>query len=291
MHFDLLIHQSTNKAKTTWNIVKSLTKNKTNNDKNNINDTIHNQNIANAFNLYFASVADNITNNSLKTNCVNNDDPLTYLRSKFNQPSSIFILNNTTTYEINKIIQSMKPKDSHGYDEISVKILKMSAPYILSPLTYIFNKILSKGIFPERLKFSEIKAVYKKGTVSDFSNYRPISLLTSFSKIIEKLIYNRLYHYLDQHQLFAKEQHGFRQNTSNETAAFSLLNTIFSFLEKKEIVGLFLDLQKGFDCVNHDILLAKLNFYGVSGKANKLLESYIKDRYQRVIIKGKFTNN
>jgi hypothetical protein len=72
----------------------------------------------------------------------------------------------------------MKPKDSQGYDEISIRLLKMSAPFILSPLTYIFNKILSKGIFPERLKFSEIKPLYKKGNVSDFSNYRPISLLT-----------------------------------------------------------------------------------------------------------------
>jgi hypothetical protein len=117
-------------------------------------------------------------------------------------------------------------------------------------------------------------------------------VLTSFSKIIEKLIYNRLYHYLDQHKLFTKEQHGFRQNASTEMAAFSLLNTIFSFLEKKEIVGgLFLDLQKAFDCVNHNILLTKLNFYGVTGRANKLFESYIKDRYQRVIIKDNFSNN
>jgi len=76
-----------------------------------------------------------------------------------------------------------------------------------------------------------------------------------------------------------------------ETAAFSLLNTILSPLDKKKIVGgLFLDLQKAFDCVNHDILLSKLNFYGISGKANKLLESYIKDRYQRVVMKDKFSN-
>jgi hypothetical protein len=186
----------------------------------------------------------------------------------------------------------MKPKDSHGYEEISIRILKISAPFILSPLTHIFNKIIYKGIFPERLKYSEVKPIFKKGKVSDFSNYRPISLLTSFSKIFEKLIYNRLYQYLDHHQLFVKEQHGFKQNTSTETATFSLLNTIFSCLEKKEIVGgLFLDLQKAFDCVNHDILLEKLKFYGVSGKANKLFKSYIKDRYQRVIIKDKFNIN
>jgi len=185
----------------------------------------------------------------------------------------------------------MKLKDSHGYDEISTKILKMSAPYILSPLTYISNKILSTGIFPDRLKFSEVKPLYKKANTSDFSDYRPISLLPSFSKIIEKIMYKRLYHYLDQQKVFVDEQHGFRQKTSMETAAFSLLNTILSSLDKKKIVGgLFLDLQRAFDCVSNNILLSKLNFYGISGKANKLLESYITDRYQRVVMKDKFSN-
>ena len=291
MYFDSLIQKSTNKAKTTWNIVKLLLNNDTNNNKNTVNDNTNNQNIANALNSYFTSVVDNIIHNSLKTNCLNNVNPLLYLKSKLNQPSSIFIIKNTTTYEINKIIQSMKPKNSHGYDEISIKILKTSAPFILSPLTYIFNKIISKGIFPERLKFSEIIPVHKKGNESDFSNYRPISILPSFSKIIEKMLYNRLYHYFTQHKLFAKEQHGFRQNNSTDTAAFSLLNTIFSSLEQKKIVGgLFLDLQKAFDCVNHNILLSKLEFYGVSGMANKVFESYIKERYQRVMIKDKYFN-
>jgi hypothetical protein len=82
------------------------------------------------------------------------------------------------------------------------------------------------------------------------------------------------------------------KKTSTETAAFSLLNAILSSLDKKKIVGgLFFDLQKAFDCVNHDILLSKLNFYGISGMANKLMKSYIKDRYQRVVLKDKFSNN
>ena len=147
------------------------------------------------------------------------------------------------------------------------------------------------GIFPERLKFSEAKPLYKKGNSSDFSNYRPISLLTYFSKVIEKVIYKGLYHYLDQQKVFVSEQHGFRQKTSTKTASFTLLNTILSSLDKKEIVGgLFLDLQKVFVWVNHDILLSILNYYGISGKANKLLKSYIKNRYQRVVIKDKFSN-
>ena len=128
-------------------------------------------------------------------NCSNYKDPLSYLRQNFKQPSFTIKLRNTNTH---KIIQSVKLKDSRGCDESSVRILKKSALYILSPLTYIPNKILTMGIFPERLKFSEVKPLYKKGNGSDLSNYRPISLLTSFSKVTEKLIYKRLYHYLDQ---------------------------------------------------------------------------------------------
>jgi hypothetical protein len=104
----------------------------------------------------------------------------------------------------------MKLKDSHGYDGISTRILKMSAPYILSPLMHIVNKILSMGIFPDRLKFSEFKPLYKDGNTLDFSNYRPISLLTSFSKVIEKILYKRLYHYLEQQKVFVNEHHDFR---------------------------------------------------------------------------------
>ena len=150
--------------------------------------------IANAFNSYFSSVAENlIIKNFSGKNTINNNDPITYSRQNFRQFSSSIKLNNTTTREIGKIIDSLKSKDSYGYDEISSKILKISAPCVLFPRTYIFNKILSTGVFPERLKFSELRPLFKKGDKTEFSNYRPISLLTTFSKITEKIIYKRLY--------------------------------------------------------------------------------------------------
>jgi hypothetical protein len=109
--------------------------------------------IANVFNTYFTSVADNLLNkNFSETDTTNNDDPMTYLQQNFKYCHSQLKLKNITTYEINKIINCLNSKTSHGYDEISDKILKASAPFILSPLTYIFNKILSSGIFPDQLK-------------------------------------------------------------------------------------------------------------------------------------------
>jgi len=173
-------------------------------------------------------------------------------------------------HEIGKIIHSLKCKDSYGYDEISSRILKISAPYVLSPLTYIFNKILSTGIFPERLKFSEVRPLFKNGDITEFSNYRPISLLTSFSKIIEKIIYKRLYSYLNDNNILVDDQYGFREKLSTKMAIYTLLNNVLSSLGRKNLVGgLFCDLQKGSDCVNHEILLAKMKFYGISGTANK----------------------
>ena len=166
----------------------------------------------------------------------------------------------------------MKCKDSYGCDKISTRILKISAPYVLYLLTYIFNKVLSTGIFPERLKFSEVRPLFKKGDITEFSNYGPISLLTSFSKIIEKIISKRLYSYLNGNNILVDDQYGFRKQLSTEMATYTLLNNVLSSLDGRNLVGgLFCNLQKAFDCVNHEMLLAKMEFYGISGIANKLI--------------------
>jgi hypothetical protein len=114
---------------------------------------------------------------------------------------------NTTTYETEKIIHSLKSKNSQGYDEIPSRILKVSTPDVLSPLTCIFNKILQTGTFPDRLKFSEVKPLYKKGNKTKLCNYRPISLLPTFSKIIEKIIYKRLYSHLNKNNIYILKQY------------------------------------------------------------------------------------
>ena len=145
--------------------------------------------------------------------------------------------------------------------------------------------MLSTGIFPDRLKFSDSKPIYKKDDKTVITNYRPISLLPVFSKIFEKMIYKRLYYHLTLNGMLVKEQFGFRCNSSTEIAIYTLINNILSSLHNRTIVGgLFCDLQKAFDCVNYDILLSKMKFYGIRGVANRLMESYLRNRYQRVII-------
>ena len=132
-----------------------------------------------------------------------------------------------------------------GHESWESRILKISAPCILSPLTYVFNKILSLGIFPDRMKLSIIRPLYKKLNTKELENYRPISLLTVFSKILEKIIYKRLYSYLEKYKILSDDQFGFREKLSTRSAANVLINSILTSFDKNKFVGgLFCDITK-----------------------------------------------
>jgi hypothetical protein len=287
LYYNRKIIESPNRITTIWNIAKHLT------GRNNIPKEIHiikhddceiedQCKISQLFNEYFQTIAEKInTTRNNKPEIV----PLKYLVQAFNKPFPKIMVKNTTSTEIEKIIKSLKPSNTYGYDEISTQILKYSLHMISSPSTYIFNLALSTGIFPARMKYSVVKPLLKKGDKSNMSNYRPISLLTSFSKILEKIIYIRLYKHLITHNILAKEQYGFRENSSTQKAIFNLLKDITNAVNnKRKVGGIFCDLHKLFDCVNHEILLAKLEFCGVAGNFRRLIRSYPEHRYQRVEI-------
>jgi len=186
---------------------------------------------------------------------------------------------------MSKIITELKHKNSCGYDKVTTRILKTVSPFIVSPLTHICNRMLSTGTFPDRLKYSEMKPIYKKGDKTQITNYRPISLLPVLSKIFEKVLYKRLYNHLSSNNILVKEQFGFRCNTSTEMAIYALINNILLSLNTKTLVGgLFCDQQKAFDCVNYEILLSKMKFYGITSVASKQMESYVRNNYQGVVI-------
>jgi hypothetical protein len=172
-----------------------------------------------------------------------------------------------------------------------MRILKASAPFISSPLCRLINTSLNSGVFPARFKYSVITPLHTKGDKNNVSNYIPVSLLTSFSKIFERIIYNRLITHCTSNNIFTYSQFGFRKKLSTDKAAYKLINDILAALNNKQIVGgMFFDLEKAFDCVNHDILLAKMEYYGMRGVMYTLIKSYLEDRYQRVKFNNKFSN-
>ena len=262
MVFSKRVFKSNNKTRTTWNIINELLGKQ--NFKQDIqkltiegNHLTNQQNIADAFNKYFSSIKDNTNSNNLENTRHKNKLAYSYLV----QGVDIFaplVFKSFSTGEIISIIKSLKTKNSFGYDEISTELIKISASYICSPLTYIWNKSISTGIFPERLKYSIIKPLHKKGDKTDPTNYRPISMLTSFSKVLEKTLYNRLIEYLNINNILNAQQFGFRKGLATEDAIFKLLHEILNALNNKEMVGsIFFDLAKAFDSVDHSILIKK----------------------------------
>jgi hypothetical protein len=182
-----------------------------------------------------------------KTTHKNNLHAIDYLNLNFGHSFPDIQWKYTSTYEIQNIIKSLKPKNSYGFDEISVKILKISSPFVLSPLTYIFNKALSSGVFPDRLKHSIVKPIYKHGNKLNMSNYRPISILTSFSKVLEKLLHIRISEHITKINILASEEFGFRAESSTVKATYKLLDEILAAMNSKAlVVGIFCDLSKAF---------------------------------------------
>jgi len=202
-------------------------------------------------------------------------------------------LKSVTESEIYEINKSLKWKTSYGYDEVPPWIVKLSMPFISSPLIYICNKMLSTGTFPTWLKkFSQVLPLFKKGNKTEMSDYRPVSLLTSFCKIFEKVIYNRLLQHTKENNIIDPDQYGFKNNSSTELAIFKLINqTLLHINNKSSVCGIFCDLTKAFDTVNHDILISKLEYYSIIGRTNKLMKSYLSNQYQRITIKTSHVSN
>ena len=198
---------------------------------------------------------------------------------------SFFILPCTST-EIFNIINLQKVK-STNLSNIHMKVIKS----ISVPLSFILEKILNlcmlQGVYPSSLKMARVVPLHKAGDCSDINNYRPISTLSNLNKIFERILHHRIENFIEKHNLISRFQFGFRTGKSTTMAIFHLVQDILVGLEGgRYTICLFLDLKKAFDSVNHQILLEKCNFYGLRGKINDLIRSYLTDRSQYVAFNG-----
>lgn len=189
--------------------------------------------------------------------------------------------------EVFEIVKKCKNQKSLDCNDIDMIVVKRVIEAIIKPFTYICNLSLQTGRFPDRMKIAKVIPLYKSGNKHHFTNYRPVSLLPQFSKILEKLFNNRLEKFIDKHKLLTESQYGFRSSRSTSLALLDSIECITNSIDKKQYVaGLFIDLSKAFDTIDHDILIRKLERYGVRGVALDWVRSYLGDRKQFVKLNG-----
>ena len=287
-YYDNQFNKFIKNSKQTWKVIREIIGSKKQKDQlpdffrsdgRIISDYLE---IANGFNNFFSQVGPNLASEIGVSELhyesyLGRSNPISF---EFSRISEIDIL---------KICKQLKPKVSSGADFISNKLLKQIAPIIITPLHYLINLSLETGYVPHKLKIAKIVPVFKDGDCHDYNNYRPISLLSSFAKLLEKIVARQLIGFLNYHNLLYKHQYGFRANHNTSQPVLHFADKIYNSLNQKpsaNTLAIFIDLKKAFDTVDHLTLLKKMEFYGVRGNANAWFESYLNEREQFVAING-----
>ena len=281
-----------NNLRKTWSILNRVI------NKTSVNDTIKSLNIdgnkvidpniiVTKLNDYFTNIGPSLAA-FIKTENRTYDSYLTK-----NHPNS-FVMYPTDPNEIINIVSNLKNKASYGYDNIPTTIIKSSTANIAHPLTAIINKSILTGCFLDSLKIAKICQIFKSGDSMEISNYRPISLLPCLSKIFEKVISIHLISYLEKYQILTPTQYGFRNNHSTSMPLLDIYDKISKACDDNLYsIGVFIDLSKAFDTINHNILIDKLRYYGIRGIPLELFRSYLSNRKQFVAhnVSSSFVNN
>lgn len=283
-YYENLLQQSKNDMRNTWKAMK-MAMNKSN-DKPPMTQSLKYQNktlteqkdICNAFCEYFTNVGPDFARKITKSKYNHRH----YMRNRNVQS---MYMNPTDPEEILQILSNLKSKSSSGPDNISSKLLKQLRLEVKMPICVLINKSIVSGTFPDMLKIAKVVPIHKGKSKEDICNYRPISLLSSLSKILEKIIHKRLYSFMQKNKAFYNSQYGFRPNHSTIDATAEFIANITDNLENKMMtLSIYLDLSKAFDTIDHPMLIDKLEHYGVRGNCLNWFKSYLSNRSQFVKI-------
>ena len=237
--------------------------------------------ITERFNEYFSNIASDLKEKINGEMLGNIDEFLT------DPVTNSIYLKPVDAGEVSAIIRKLKNKATLD-TKISALKLASECPSFNSILASVITSSFEQGIFPKSMKLARVVPIHKGGSRAEVSNYRPISLLTSFSKIYEKLMHSRIVDFMETNDSFYSMQYGFRSGRSCEHALLNAQNILLDSLNRKQIsLLMFIDFSKAFDMVDHDILLRKLNHYGIRGIALDWMKSYLSNREQFVSVNGK----
>ena len=282
------IHSAKNKIKVTWDVINRESgkiKSRDTSFKLDINNVLiqTDLDVAKAFEEYFTNIP-LLTTSKLNSSA---SEAESLLIKNVSPCNSHFKFKHIDCTEIIKTFKSLNIKNTLDLFGMSVKfithIIHVIAPYLAD----IFNNCINVGVFPDLMKHSKVIPLFKSGKRNDPNNFRPISILPALSKIFEKIINEQLLLHFTENRLFHAEQYGFTKCRSTTDAGTALLKHIFRAWENSQnALGVFCDLSKAFDCVDHQTLVCKLNHYGIKDNALELIISYLNSRIQKVDING-----
>lgn len=270
------IFNSRNMCKAAWSIVKDEAKSTSKNFKIDVS--------SDRFNNYFVDSVCNIRNHLTEDNFDSAEEFLNNYVTNKKVGENTFNSVEITPSDILKCVSKLSNSNSEDFYGLSNRIIKQIIEVIIGPLVYIFNMMMSQGVYPRALKITKVIPIYKKGVKSDPSSYRPISLVPIISKIFEFCFKEQLYNYFIKNNLLCTEQFGFLPGRDTIKALEKIVERVLENFEKKIVSSTtLLDLTKAFDCISHKLLISKLSYYGVQSKELNLLSSYLGDRKQMVV--------